>query len=105
MIMLRSNPLVVRTYLLRGAVLWLLARTLISAVIVAADGNPFAVSARSAVIIVGVSAVLALAQTARLRERVLLGNLGVPAAALVAYFALPALAGELILAVLGAALW
>ena len=102
--MLRSNMLVVRSCLLRGAILWLLARTLISAMIVAAYGDPFAVSARSAVIIIGMSTALAFAQTARLRERVLLGNLGVPGATLAAYFALPALAGELVIVLLRAAL-
>lgn len=101
---MRSNTLVMRAYLLRGTVLWLLARTLISAVIFVAHGDPFAVPVRSGVIIIGVSTALAFAQTARLREGVLLGNLGVPRAVLAAYFALPALAGELAISLLHAAL-
>lgn len=99
-----SDSLIVRTYLLRGAFLWLLARLLISAVIVAAQGDPFAISSRSAVIIIAVSTALAFAQTIRHREFAFLGNLGLTRAWLVACYALPALLGELATAFLGKAL-
>jgi hypothetical protein len=99
-----SDSLIVRTYLLRGAVLWLLARVLISAVIFAAQGDPFAFSSRSAVIIIAVSTAVAFAQTIRYRERAFLGNLGVTRASLAACYALPALLGELAIALLGRAL-
>lgn len=48
--------------------------------------------------IVLVATGLGYAQTARLREFALLGNLGVSRAELAAFFALPALAGELLIA-------
>lgn len=91
------DALIARTYLLRGAVLWLLARLLISMVILLAKADPFALSPRASAIIILVSTTLACAQTLRLHELVLLGNLGVPRAQLALYFAVPALAGELIL--------
>jgi len=93
---------IVRSYLLRGSLLWLLARLLISVVIVAAHGDPLALPVRSSVIIVLVSTTLALAQTARLHEGTFLGNLGVSRALLACYFALPALLGELLIGVTGA---
>jgi len=95
--------LIARTYLVRGAVLWLLARILISAVMSLAEFNPLTLAARSSVVIILVSTLLGFAQTARLREFVLLGNLGVSRSALALYFALPALAGELIVSLAGAA--
>jgi hypothetical protein len=92
------DTLITRTWVVRGAILWFLARLVISAAIAAAGYNPFAISARSSAIIVLVATGLGYAQTARLREFVLLGNLGVSRAELAAFFALPALAGELLIA-------
>lgn len=102
--MTTGDSLIVRTYLLRGAFLWLLTRLLVSAVIAAAKGDPFAISLRSAVIVIAVSTAVAFAQTIRYRERAFLGNLGVTRAWLVVSFALPALLGELATACLGKAL-
>jgi len=98
-----AHTLIARALILRGVVLWLLARTLISAVMSLAEFNPLALSARSSAIIILVSTLLGFAQTGRLREYVLLGNLGVSRATLVMYFALPALAGELLLLAAGRA--
>lgn len=95
--MATSDPLIVRAYLMRGAVLWLLARILISVVLTAANSNPFALSVRSSVIIILIATALSCVQTARLRESVLLGNLGVSRPELAAYFAVPALVGELLI--------
>jgi len=75
--MMLTGRLIIRTYVGRGAMLWLLTRALISAVIVAANGNPFALSPRSAIIVILVSTLSGLAQSARLREWALLANLGV----------------------------
>jgi hypothetical protein len=93
------DTLITRTWVVRGAILWFLARLVISAVIAAAHHNPFAISARSSAIIILVATALGYVQTARLREGVLLGNLGVSRAELSAFFALPALVGELLIAV------
>lgn len=90
--------LIARTYLLRGTILWFLARTVSSTVMLLAHANASASSTRTSVVIIFVATILGLAQTARLREGVLLGNLGVSRPELAAFFALPALAGELLIA-------
>jgi len=101
--MIVTNWLLVRAYVLRGAILWLLARALVSMVMALADADPFAVSVRSSVIIILVTTALGFAQTLRLREGVLLRNLGLSPAMLALYFALPGLVGELIIGATGAA--
>lgn len=103
MFMLVANWLLTRSYLLRGAALWLLARVLISAGMALAGASPLALSPRASGIIIVVVTALGFAQTMRLRESVLLGNLGISRAMLALYFALPALIGELTLAMVGAA--
>jgi hypothetical protein len=103
--MIAQWKLIAHTYLFRGAGLWLLARILISVMMSLAELNPLTLSARSSALIVLVATVLGFAQTGRLREHVLLGNLGVSRAALALCFALPALAGELIIGIAGARSW
>jgi hypothetical protein len=98
-----ANSLVDRAYLRRGAVLWLLARALLSVVLAFADASPLALSSQASVITIVVVTTLGFAQTMRLRESVLLGNLGVSRPMLAAFFALPALIGELAIAAIGAA--
>jgi hypothetical protein len=99
-----ANWFLARSYLLRGAVLWFLARLLISVLVALANTNPLALSARSSAIIILIAMALGVAQTLRLREMVLLGNLGVSRGTLALWFALPALAGELIIRLAGAVL-
>lgn len=101
--MIASNWLLARAYLIRGVVLWLLARLLISVAMLLADADPLALSPRASAIIILVATALGLAQTMRLREGVLLGNLGVSRPMLAICLALPAFAGELIIALAGAA--
>jgi len=102
--MMLTGRLIIRTYVGRGAMLWLLTRALISAVIVAANGNPLALSPRSVAIVILVSTVSGLAQSARLREWALLANLGVSRTEAAVYLALPALVAELCVAVANASL-
>lgn len=102
--MIVSNSLVARALLTRGAILWLLVRALVSVVIALADGSPLAFDARASLIIIGITVVLCYAQMFRLRESVLLGNLGVSHAALALCFGTPALLGELIVSATWAAL-
>ena len=102
MFMLAANSLLARTYLVRGAVLWFLARVLISALMTLANANPLTLSARASFIIILIATALGFAQTLRLRETVLLGNLGVSRATIALWFALPAFAGELIIGITGA---
>ena len=101
--MITADWLVARAYLLRGMVLWLLARILISMAMLLANIDPFALAPRSSVIIILIATGLGFAQAHRLREGVMLGNLGVSRPMLALGFALPAFAGELIIALAGAA--
>jgi hypothetical protein len=102
--MLAANWLLLRAYFLRGATLWLLTRALASVMIALADANPLTFSARSSLLIVIVAMTLGFAQTRRLHEAVLLGNLGVSRTLLAIWFAVPAVAGELIVGLAGATL-
>jgi hypothetical protein len=102
--MLAANRLLVQAYLLRGATLWLLTRILASVMIALADANPLTLSARSSLLIIVVATTLGFAQTWRLHETVLLGNLGVSRAMLAIWFAVPAVVGELIVSLAGATL-
>ena len=95
---MRANRLVARNYLRRAAVLWVGARLLVSAVVGLAGGDPLHLGAPAALVVIAATATLACVQTLRLRERVLLGNLGISVGALSLYFAAPPLFGEWALA-------
>jgi hypothetical protein len=92
------SALVARAYLLRGLSLWIGARAIGSAVVALAGGDPLHLPVAVRLVMIAISVVAAAAQTLRLRERMLLGNLGVTVAEVLACFAAAATAGELALA-------
>lgn len=92
---MRPNPLIARTFLIRGAWLWLGARLLASAVIALAGTNPLDFSFMASLLIVVISAALGAVDMVRRHERALLENLGVSRMTLLAFFAGPAILGEL----------
>lgn len=94
------NSLIVTRFTARGAQLWVGARLLTGAVIALAGGDPLFLSVLSALLLVAVCIALGLADMHRRHERALLENLGVSRVARVAFFALPALVGEGVIALL-----
>ncbi|MEO5815288.1 MAG: hypothetical protein ABIT20_08420 [Gemmatimonadaceae bacterium] len=92
---MRPNPLIARAYLTRGAWLWIGARLLASAVIALSNTNPLDFSLTASLLIVAISTALGIVDVARRHERALLENLGVSRLMLLAFFAGPALLGEL----------
>lgn len=95
------TPMIVRAYIGRGARLWLLTRLAVGIVFLFAGLNPLDVSARNAFGLVLLSVFVCSVETTQRRELVLLGNLGVSYVQLGAFFALPAVAGELLLQIAG----
>lgn len=96
---MRPNSLIVRSYLLRGARLWLATRILITGVLLLSGFHPFRLSFLAMGMVVVISALVCLVETYRHKERALLGNLGVGAFALVLMFVAPAILGETSIAV------
>jgi hypothetical protein len=92
----QPNALFLRAYLLRGASLWLGGRVLVSALLLLAGVDPFALTASSSLQIVGIIVALGLIDTLRRHERALLGNLGVSFPMLALVIGAPALLGELV---------
>ena len=94
---------IVRRYFARGFVLWLLARLMMMAVATFAkipirDVVRWSVS--GALGMLGVCAVLGFVDVRVRRERTLLGNLGIDDRELVGMYVVPAIVGELLLAML-----
>jgi len=97
-----------RLYLLRSAVTWLLARLLLAVVMATAAlldggtdaGTTVVFDAIGEAVIVLACAALGMVDIRRRGERALLGNFGVRPAVLVAWIAGPAVAGEIVLALL-----
>lgn len=92
-----------RAYLLRGASLWLGGRVLVSALLLLAGVDPFALTVSASLQIVGIIVALGLIDTLRRHERALLGNLGVSFATLALVIGTPALLGELLVRLLASA--
>jgi hypothetical protein len=93
------SRLVTQAYAARGTRLWIATRALISVVFFFAKINPFDMSAGSSIEIVLVSVALCFLDTRRRREDVLLGNLGVTRPVLGVLFAIPAILGEIAIAI------
>lgn len=85
----------------RGAQLWAGARLLAGAVLALAGEDPLYLNVSSAFLLVANCIALGLADVHRRHERALLENLGVSRFARTAFFALPALIGESVIAILG----
>lgn len=101
---MRPNPLIVRAYLFRGALLWIVTRAAITGALVLAGGNALRLSTAAVVEVILLIVALGWIETRRRRESALLGNLGVPPLALSAIFAAPALLGEIVVRI-GAAVF
>lgn len=99
---MRPNPLIVRAYTVRGAYLWLSIRSLGSMLILLVGSNPLHLSLAVHLNFVLLSVALCFLDTRIHRERALLGNLAVSSPVLTAFFAGPAVAGELTLLFVGA---
>jgi hypothetical protein len=100
---MRPNPLVVRTYVIRGIKVWIATRLALSAVFFFAAGlNPFGLSAGAVVGVIGLTVAMGYLETRFHREFVLLGNLGVSPLQLGVCFGAPALLGELMLGAVAA---
>lgn len=98
------NPLVIRAYLFRGVLLWIVTRVAITSVLLLAGVDAIKLSTAAIVEVVLLIVVLGWIETLRHRERALLGNLGVSPVLLSTFFGAPALLGELVLRIGGAVL-
>jgi len=91
---MRPNRVIVRAYLGRGLRLWLAVRAVGTAVLLVGHVNPIHLPVASNIQLVAFTVGVCFLETYRLRERALLGNLGVRPGALAIIFALPAIVGE-----------
>lgn len=91
------NQLIVRSYLFRGALLWIVTRSAISGILVLAGAEALELNTAATVEVVLLIVALGWIETFRHRERALLGNLAVSPLLLSTFFAGPALLGELAL--------
>jgi hypothetical protein len=94
---MRPNSLVVRAYLFRGALLWIVARAAITGALVLAGSDAVKLSTTALVEVVLLIVALGWIETRRHRETALLANLGVSPLLLSVFFAGPALLGEFML--------
>ena len=101
---MRPNPLLVRAYVVRGAWLWLGTRAILAIVLLFAGGRPLDLGGRGDLLTVALAVGLSFLETHLRGERLLLANLGVHPAMLGVLFAVPALAGEIVLGLAMAAL-
>ncbi len=92
--------LIVRSYLVRSARLWVVARGLLVLQLLYAGQAPFGFP--SSVTAVAVTAALGLAETHRRREWALLGNLGVGMRELIPLLLVPPAIGETVLQIVKA---
>lgn len=98
------NWLIARSYLSRGARLWALTRVLLSGVFLIVGIDPLQLSGTASASIILLSVALSFVETHRCRESVFLANLGIGPLILSAWFAGPAVVGEVALHLSGAAL-
>lgn len=77
--------------------MWIGARLFVSAPLLLAGIDPLNLTFKAAVLIVGVSVVLGVADVYRRHERALIENLGVFRTVIFAVLALPAIVGELVI--------
>lgn len=92
---MRPPRLVVRAYVRRGAVVWLTARLLVGIVFAFGQANPFIGPPVVHFGLVALSSALTLVDVHRRHERILIGNLAIEPAFVVALAGIPALAGEI----------
>ena len=92
---MRPNPLIVQRYVVRGMLLWVGVRAIVSAVAALAGTDPLHLTPALILMLVGGSVALGVVDVLRRHERALLENLAVSRTALVAFLAGPAMLGEL----------
>lgn len=95
---LLPNGLIARTYFARGALLWACARALLAAVFLLGHVNPIRLTFGAIILVIAVVIGLGAADVHRRHERAFLENLGLSRASLVAFFGMPALLGEIVIA-------
>jgi len=100
---MQPNPLIVRAFALRGTRLWLGTRALVSLFVALAGSHPLRLSAAAIIYVVLLSIAVCFIDTWWNRERALLGNLAVSPPLLAGLFAAPAVIGEVVLSMVGAA--
>jgi hypothetical protein len=91
---MRPTPLVLRTYLSRGALCWFGTHCVATPLLLLGGLDAFRLSAGAIVDLILVSVVVSSLATIRHRERTLLGNLAVHPIWIGVAFAAPALIGE-----------
>jgi hypothetical protein len=94
------EPLIARTFFLRGVRLWLGTRAAILAASLMVNEPVLWLDATGVVIMIGVAVAVCFLAVRRNHERALLGNLGLSPFVLAALFAVPAVMGETLVSVL-----
>jgi hypothetical protein len=94
---MRGPSLVQRHLLRRGFICWLLARAVFAMALLLTMSPPWANGGLVGLGVVALTAALGLIEVGRVRERVLLANLGMALPILVVMLAVPALLGEVAL--------
>jgi hypothetical protein len=92
----RLNPLITRKYLARGAGLWIGARLIVSLFSALAGTDPLRFTFAAAMVTVGATVALGVADMYRRHERALLENLTVSRTRFLLFLAVPAILGEII---------
>ena len=96
------SALIARTFFARGALLWAGTRALLSAVFLLGGVDPMRLTLGSIILVLAATIGVGAADILRRHEGLLLANLGVSRATAIAFFALPALFGEIVLGIVGA---
>ena len=96
------HPTITGAFVARGARLWLAARLLVSGVVLLAGMNPLDLAWPAALLVVAGSFALGTLDVYRRHERALLENLAVSRTTVALFFMVPALAGEIIIALAAA---
>ncbi len=91
------NAILVRTRLVRGAVIWVAARALLSLGLRMVGGDPIRLGASASLALVAVCMAASTIDEIRMGESVLVANLGVSRAWCVMVDLMPPLVGELII--------
>ena len=98
---MRPDSFILKHYFARGMWLWTATRLVASAVVLLAGVSPLHMGASASTYIVAACFALGVADMHRQQDRILLSNLAVPHLARFAFFAIPAIVGELVIAAIG----
>ena len=91
------NAILVRTRLVRGAIIWVTARALLSLGLSMAGGDPIRLGAPASLAFVAICVAASTIDEIRMGESVLVANLGVSRAWCVMVDVMPPLVGELVI--------